>query len=289
MPDYPPKGNGSEFIPMYGPPGGRFPLPPPPSKVDTFLQFPPRVPISRPDVAYQLRDPEIEGIEVTCPTEADQDQIRDSIAAQIDNSFGITSPEIRILCSEQPTIITVGIWMAAAAAPGTSHTLYYDSPGRDAAMTQMANTLLVDDGEIFGAYMNSAFIWGIMTGLWNALDKEIVDTWALTVTLTGFSISFQSPNKVVTTVNAHFDYRWPWPNDDKTFTITDTLTHNGSNTLQCQSASDFDLGGILPPGCLAASAFPTELLAPGFQLDLRYTRVNCESKGIYCGGIVIPQ
>ena len=58
------------------------------------------------------------------------------------------------------------------------------------------------------------------------------------VHLTGFSVSFDSPDRVVTRVTG-FDER-PWPDVSFTVTATDTLSADGVN-LHCDSDLDLDV------------------------------------------------
>jgi hypothetical protein len=136
--------------------------------------------------------------------------------------------------------------------------------------------------------------------------------------LTSFSLSFESPNRVVTKIGG-FDER-PWPDVSFTITITDTLSLSGG-VVGCESVPTLDtdtgwlnfLTGlflvVLPPlgvvflveriivggaatphpgegaGCGAAANIPHEILIPGgLKVVASYQRLNVSSGGIFTGG-----
>jgi len=144
--------------------------------------------------------------------------------------------------------------------------------------------------------------------------------------LTGFSVSFDSPDRVVTRITG-FDER-PWPDVSFTVTVTDTLSADGVN-LHCDSDLDVDtdtgwlsflaafftfgLGSLLGlfflteliiiasiddpdpqagVGSAAASLFPREILiSRGLKILFSYTRIQVATTGIFAGGTlnVIPR
>ncbi len=164
---------------------------------------------------------------------------------------------------------------------------------------------------------------------WNAAPKVLNGSGAPDpdgpTHLTGFSLSFESPNRVVTRVDG-FDER-PWPDVPFRLTTTDTLSLSGGQ-VQCNSERDLDVDTswlnfltglfliVLPPlgvvfliqriiiasidtpdanagaGCGAAALIPREILIPeGQKLVASYSRMEVSSGGIFAGGsfVVIPR
>ncbi len=145
------------------------------------------------------------------------------------------------------------------------------------------------------------------------------------VHLTGFSVRFESPNRIVTRVEG-FDER-PWPDVDFRITTTDTLSVSGGQ-IHCDTERDLDVDTgwlnfltglfliVLPPlgivflveriiigskeapaagagpGCNAAALIPQEILIPGGQkVVASYSRLDVSNGGIFAGGsfVVIPR
>ena len=97
-------------------------------------------------------------------------------------------------------------------------------------------------GETLTFFINSALIRRQALDGWNAAPKRLNGSGAPDpdgpIHLTGFSVSFESPNRVVTRVDG-FDER-PWPDVDFRLTTTDTLSLSGGQ-VQCTSEPDLDV------------------------------------------------
>jgi hypothetical protein len=187
--------------------------------------------------------------------------------------------------------------------------------------------LRAGEGQVF--FINSAMIRRQAFEAWNAAPKRLNGDSAPDadgpIHLTGFSLSFEFPNRVVTRVDG-FDER-PWPDVSFRLTTTDTLTLSAGQ-VQCDSEVDLDVDTdwlnfltglfllVLPPlgivflveriiiasvdapdagagaGCGAAALIPREILIPqGQKVVFSYSRLEVASGGIFAGGsfVVIPR
>jgi len=188
---------------------------------------------------------------------------------------------------------------------------------------------IIGSNETFAVFVNSAMIRSRALEVWNAMPKRLDGDGKPDaggpVHLTGFSLAFEAPDKVVTRVDG-FDER-PWPDVDFRLTLTDTLSASGGQ-LNCESASDLDvdtswlnfltgvflfafpplgivflveriiIAGIDDPdagsgaGCSAAALIPKEvLISGGLKVVAIYNRAQAGAGGIFAGGafLVVPR
>jgi hypothetical protein len=188
----------------------------------------------------------------------------------------------------------------------------------------LARLDIIDTGETAAIFINSALIHRQALEDWNAVPKRRNGDGAPDpngpVHLTGFSVSFESPNKVVTRVEG-FDER-PWPDVDFVLKATDTLSLSGTQA-RCDSQRDLDVDTswlnfltglfliVLPPlgivflvqgiiiavttddapdvnagaGCGVPTLIPKEILiSDGQKVDFAYRRLEVFPGGIVAGG-----
>ncbi len=188
---------------------------------------------------------------------------------------------------------------------------------------------VIGSGETLTFFINASLIRRQAVEGWNAAPKRLngdgVPDAGGPIHLTGFSLSFEGPNKVVTRVDG-FDER-PWPDVDFRLTTTDTLSVSGGK-VSCESVPNLDVDTswlnfltglflfLLPPlgivflveriiistvdapdahagaGCGAAALIPEEIIIPqGNKVVASYTRLNVSNGGIFAGGsfVVIPR
>jgi hypothetical protein len=201
-----------------------------------------------------------------------------------------------------------------------------DNQARDRGIQRLN---VIGAGEMLTFFINSALVRrGALDGF-NVAPKRLNGDGGPDpngpIHLTGFSLSFESPNRVVTRIDG-FDER-PWPDVDFHLTITDTLSVSGGQ-VHCNSQRDLDVDTswlnfltglfliVLPPlgavflveriiiasvdapdadagpGCAAAAMIPREILIPGREKVVpSYSRVEVSSGGIFAGGsfMVIPR
>lgn len=260
------------------------PLPPPPP------------PVSTPDLALQISfrlAPELNDAVVTA--------VRQAIDPNADVRTAYISGTQRI-----------GIWLRPFVN-------YQDNQARDRGLQRLQ---VIGAGEQMAFFINSALVRRKALDGWNAAQKRLNGDGAPDPTgpvhLTGFSLSFESPNQVIARVDG-FDER-PWPDVDFQITSTDTLSVSGGQ-IHCDSERKLDidtswlnfLAGlfliVLPPlgivflveriivgskdapdpkagpGCDAAAMVPREILIPGgLKVVPSYSRVEVSSGGIFAGG-----
>lgn len=273
------KDNGGD-----GPPDDPPPPPPPPPSV------------SVPDLALQFSP---------CLPDALRDGAVAAVRAAID-----PNADVRSLClngSER-----IGIWLRPFVSQD-------DNQARDRGMRNLSLLMV---GETLAFFVNASLIYRRAVDSWNAQPKRLnagnnPDPNG-PIHLTSFSLSFESPNRVVTKIGG-FDER-PWPDVDFTVTITDTLSLS-SGVVGCESVPTLDtdtswlnfLTGlfliVLPPlgavflveriivggadtphtgagaGCGAAALIPREILIPlGRKVVASYQRLNVSTGGIFAGG-----
>ncbi len=175
---------------------------------------PPPPPVSVPDVAIQL---------LICLSE----DKRSRLLAAIRDTFG-PNADIRTTCSRANE--RIGIWFEPLSPRA-------DSESRDRGLERLQ---LLRPVELFAIAINSGSIRSAALNFWNTqVPKEFnADLQADSdgpIHLTGFSVSFESPNRVITRIDG-FDER-PWPDVDFSFVITDRLSILGDQ-IHCDSSSD---------------------------------------------------
>jgi hypothetical protein len=265
---------------------------------------PPRPPaVSTPDLAFQF-------------SPCLPDELRDPVVAAVREAVGATA-DVRAACVAGTE--RVAIWFHPLT-PGA------DTTARDRGLQRLS---LLHSGETFACIVNSSLIRSRAQDAWDAAPKRLDGDGHPDpdgpIHLTSFSLSFTSPNRVVTKIGG-YDER-PWPDVDFTLTTTDTIGAS-ANEITCASSEDLDvdtswlnfLTGIflfvLPPlglvflvediivgsvdapnanagaGCGAASLIPREILIPGgLKVVLLYRRAEVASGGLFAGGsyLVIPR
>jgi hypothetical protein len=270
------------------------PPPPPP---------PPPPPVSTPDLALQ--------ISFCLPAELD-DAIVSAVRQALD-----PSADVRTACVNGTQ--RIGVWLRPSASD-------QDSQARNRGLERLN---VIGAGETLAFFINSALIRRQALAAWNAAPKRLNGDGAPDpggpIHLTGFSVSFESPNRVVTRIDG-FDER-PWPDVDFQLKTTDTLSLSGGQ-VRCDSQRDLNVDTswlnfltglflvVLPPlgvvflveriivgsvdapntdagaGCGAAALIPQEILIPGGQkVVASYSRLEVSNGGIFAGGsfVVIPR
>jgi hypothetical protein len=270
------------------------PPPPPP---------PPPPPVSTPDLALQTS--------FCLPPETD-----DGIVSAIRQALA-SNADVRTACINGTQ--RIGVWLRPFVND-------QDNQARNRGLERLN---IIGAGETLTFFINSALIRRQALDGWNAAPKRLNGSGAPDpngpIHLTGFSVSFESPNRVVTRVDG-FDER-PWPDVDFRLTTTDTLSLS-SGQVQCNSEPDLDVDTswlnfltglflvLLPPlgivflveriiiasvdtpdanagaGCGAAALIPREILIPeGQKVVTSYSRLEVSSGGIFAGGsfVVIPR
>jgi hypothetical protein len=228
--------------------------------------------------------------------------------------------DVRVICQDGTG--RAGIWLRPALSDS-------DSQARNRGLQRLA---ILGNGENFACFISASLIQSKALDKWNMMPKRINHDGQADpngpVHLTGFSVSFNAPNSIVTQIDG-FD-ETPWPDVSFHLSITDTLSASGG-AIQCQSARKLDtdtswlniLTGILflgvglspwfllpaifflteriiigsvgaPPGdggvgCAAAQLSPTEIFLPrGFKIDFFYSRLSVTPGGIFAGGSFVP-
>jgi hypothetical protein len=270
------------------------PPPPPPS-------------ISTPDLAIQFP--------FCLKTLGDVDEAE--IVNTLHQAFGPNS-DVRTACINEKTQ-PIGIWLRPAVTEAA----------KQARERGLRSLNIVGRGEVFSFFINASTIRRKAQEEWDKMPKRLdgdnnPDPNG-SIHLTGFSVSFDSPDRVVARVTG-FDER-PWPDASFTVTSTDTLSADGV-LIHCDSDIDLDvdtswisfLAGffslVLPPlglvflteliiiasvddpdpqagvGCAAASLLPREILiSRGLKILFNYTRIQVATTGIFAGGTlnIIPR
>jgi hypothetical protein len=282
-----PPGDGDD-----GPPDGDGEPPPPP---------PP--PVSVPDVAMQFSP---------CLPDA----VRADVVRAIRDATGGTA-DVRALCQNQSE--RIGLWFRPVVNPD-------DNAARDRGL-QRLNLLQVGETVVF--FINSSLIYRTAFDAWNQQPRRLNGDGNPDpngpIHLTSFSVSFESPNRVVTRIGG-FDER-PWPDVDFTVAITDTLALSAGG-VRCDSVTTLDadtswlnfltglflivfppLGAVFlveriivgaadapelgaGPGCSAAAMIFGEIMIPrGLKVVLSYQRLNVGTGGIFAGGsfAIVPR
>lgn len=263
------------------------PPPPPP---------PPPPPVSTPDLALQI----------SFCLDADMNT---GIVSAVRAAIGANA-DVRTACINNSQ--RIGIWLR----PFVNE---QDNQARNRGLERLD---VIGTGRTLAFFINSALIRRQAFDGWNAAPKRLNGDGDPDpngpVHLTGFSVSFEGPNKVVTRVEG-FDER-PWPDADFLLTITDTLSVSGGQ-VRCDSQRDLDvdtswlnfLTGLfllaLPPlgivflvqriiiafsdapdvdagaGCAVPAMIPKEILIPaGLKVVASYTGLEVFPGAIVAGG-----
>jgi len=281
-----PPGDGDD-----GPPDDGEPPPPPPP------------PVSVPDVAMQFSP---------CLPDA----VRADVLRAIRDATGETA-DVRALCQNQSE--RIGLWFRPVMNPD-------DNAARDRGL-QRLNLLQVGETVVF--FINSSLIYRTAFDAWNQQPRRLNGDGNPDpngpIHLTSFSLSFESPNRVVTRIGG-FDER-PWPDVDFTVAITDTLSLSAGG-VRCDSVTTLDadtswlnfltglflivfppLGAVFlveriivgaadapdlgaGPGCSAAALIFREVMIPrGLKVVFSYQRLNVGTGGIFAGGsfAIVPR
>ena len=266
------------------------PPPPPPD--------PPPPGISTPDLAIQV---------LTCL----DPQLNDRIVSSVRQAIAANA-DVRTACINQKQCI--GVWLRPAVNRR-------DSQARDNGLAALN---LLRPGETVVFFINASLVRRMAFEAWDKQPKRVDGDGNQDpngpVHLTGFSVSLESPNRVVTRIDG-FDER-PWPDVSFQLSITDTLQATDDG-LDCQSERDLDVDTswlnfltvvftlALPPlglvflieriivgmkdaphgdagvGCAALGMIPKKILIPGGQkVVATYDRVDVSNGGIFAGGFV---
>ena len=189
------------------------PIPPPP----------PPPPVSAPDLAVQFL-PCLENIPV--PPGSD---LMAAVISALQEAFGADA-DVRYICLAGKG--TIGIWLRPSVSTS-------DSAARDRGL-QRVN--LLRSGENFGFFENASLIRRSALDVWNSMPKRLSGNGTPDpngpIHLTGFSVVFQAPDRVLTVVEG-FDER-PWPDVHFKLTITDTFSVTGGE-IHCESDRDLDV------------------------------------------------
>ncbi len=177
---------------------------------------PPPPAVSTPDLAFQFSP---------CLPDFLRTRVVDAVRQAID-----PEADVRAACLEGTE--RIGIWLRPLPSEA-------DSQARDQGLERLG---VIRSGESLAVFINSALIRRSAQENWNATPKRLDGNGRPDsngpIHLTGMSISFQSPNRVVTRVSG-FDER-PWPDVDFELVVTETLSISGGE-VQCQSESDLDV------------------------------------------------
>ncbi len=177
---------------------------------------PPPPPVSTPDLAFQFSP---------CLPDLLRSRVVDAVRRAI-----APNADVRAACSEGTE--RIGIWFRPSPSED-------DSQARVRGLERLG---VIRSGESLAVFINSALIRRSAQDNWNATPKRLDGNGRPDpdgpVHLTGMSISFQGPDRVVTRVSG-FDER-PWPDVDFELVITETLSVSGGE-VQCHSESDLDV------------------------------------------------
>lgn len=254
------------------------------------------VQVSTPDIALQF---------VPCLPAAFQDQLMEAMQL----AFGLDA-DIRYDCINGTG--SIGAWMLPSGNAEVS-------AARDRGLSRLN---LLNANETFAFFLNSAYVRRMFQNEWAARPKTLdgggrPDTSG-PIHLTGATIGFHSPDRIVVTVDG-YDER-PWPDVDFTYTATEVLSVSNGQ-LQSDIDDDLDvdttwlnvLTGIfnvvfLPLGIVFAvqsiiigSADASDLGDSGFEgvagiipqavmidggqkIAMDYNRVAVSSGGVFAGG-----
>ena len=259
---------------------------------------PPPPPISTPDLAIQLLiclDPDV------------NDRLISAVRGAID-----ANADVRSACINGTQ--RVGVWLRPVV----------NNRDNDARQAGLAQLNILAPNETMAFFINSSLIRRQAFDAWNAAAKRLNGSGDPDpngpVHLTSFSVSFESPNRIVTRIDG-FDER-PWPDVDFRLTTTDTLVATGDGLIcERQRDLDVDTGWLtfltvlftltLPPlgivflvqriivgskdapdtdsgvGDNVLAMIPKEILIPGGQKVVAlYQRLEVSGGGVFAGGVV---
>src|SRR5262249_28298362 len=133
------------------------------------------------------------------------------------------------LCQNQSE--RIGLWFRPVVNPD-------DNAARDRGLQRLS---LLQVGETVVFFINSSLIYRTAFDAWNQQPRRLNGDGNPDpngpIHLTSFSLSFESPNRVVTRIGG-FDER-PWPDVDFTVAITDTLALSAGG-VRCDSVTTLD-------------------------------------------------
>lgn len=256
-------------------------------------------PVSTPDLALQ--------VSFCLPPE-----LNDGIVSAVRQAID-PNADVRTACINGTQ--RIGIWLRPFVTD-------QDNQARNRGLERLN---IISTDETLAFFLNSTLIRRQALDGWNAAPKRLNGDGDPDpngpVHLTGFSVGFESPNRVVTRVDG-FDER-PWPDVDFRLTTTDTLSLSGEEVPQvlCNSQRNLDVDTswlnfltglfliVLPPlgvvflveriiiaskdapdinagaGCGAAAMIPQEILIPdGLKVVAFYSRLEVSISGIFAGG-----
>ncbi len=207
------------------------------------------------------------------------DTLRDTLISSLKAAFAPLAPnaDLHFICQDGKELI--GIWFFPPQDSTDTQARERSLPGLD----------LLQDQETIGFFFNAALIQGSAQDGWNNSPKRLNASNASpdpngSIHLTGFSVSFESPDRIVTRIDG-FDDR-PWPNVDFHLTLTDTLSVSAGWLLSTTAppnlvtdASWFDFVSAL---FLAGSLFYSLLFIPAYLL------IEHDALGILTGGQATP-
>ncbi len=267
---------------------------------------PPLPPVSSPDLALQFR-PALEEIDVP--------DLEDKVISAITAAYGANT-DIRY--SGSSNVGRIGIWFRASLSDE-------DDQARDRGL-QAVNIL--NGSESFAIFINSSYIKVEANKAWQempkVLNKDMKPDSSGPIHLTSLSVTFQSPDTIITKLSG-FDER-PWPDVDFVFTIKDIfdvssaeISVDTNNDLDIDTSwlnaltgiflivfpplglaflteniivrvfegeQDYDEGGV---GKKIASTLPKEIMIEGGKkIIFLYSRLNISVGGIFGGGAALP-
>jgi hypothetical protein len=235
-------------------------------RVQEFLQRPPQpngppeppppapLPVSAPDLGAQF-------------SPCLPDTLRNPLIGAIRDAVG-QNADVRTACVGGTQ--RVGIWLLPS---GNSEV----NAARDRGLQGLN---ILGNQETFAFFVNSGLIRQKANEAWNSMPKRLNGEGNPDpngpIHLTSLTLSFDSPDSVVTRIGG-FDER-PWPDVDFTLSITDRLSVS-ADQIQCQSGSQLDvdtswlnvltgiflaLGAIVSPlFFIPAGVFTVELIVIG--------------------------
>jgi hypothetical protein len=239
-----------------------------------------------------------------------EDDMEDQLVSAVRSALG-ASADVRTACVQNSQ--RVGVWLRPVVNQADAEARYRG----------LERINIIRPGETLAFFINTALIRRRANDSFNATPKRLNGDGHPDpdgpIHLTGFSVSFESPDKVVTRVEG-FDER-PWPDVDFTLKFTDTLSVSGGEP-QCKSDRDLDVDTswlnfltglfliVLPPlgavflvqriiiatrdepdvnagaGCSVPALIPQEVLIPaGRKIVASYNRLEVFSGAIVAGGV----
>ncbi len=264
-------------------------------------------PVSSPDLALQFR-PALEEIDVP--------QLKDKVISAIKAAYGANA---NVRYSGSNNVGRIGIWFRASVSDS-------DNQARDRGL-QAVNIL--KGSENFAIFINASYVKVEANKAWQQMPKvlngDMKPDSSGPIHLSSLSVTFQSPDTIVTKLSG-FDER-PWPDVDFVFTIKDVfdvssteITVETNDDLDVDTSwlnwltgiflivfpplgvvflveniivrvfegeqEDYDDGGV---GKKIASTLPKEIMIKGGKkIIFLYNRLDIASGGIFGGGTALP-